>query len=440
MAILSSSLPTAASPWRLLPRSLLVVPLLVVPLLVVPLLVVPPLVGSVAAADMIPLEMLLPPHVVVAWRDDPRPAADTPAGVEVPQGRRVSRRAQRRSTRRRPTLDEMPHETGPVRPPLRDALPATEFVPVAPSDESSATAVAADTQLVSPVRAASADANGITTHRDQPYGQLQSGQPHHARQRFDLYLPAGCNAGGMPLVVWIHGDTWRDGSKADCPLTWLASEGYAVASIGYRLSDTAMFPAQLDDCRAAIAEIEQNFEVWGIDPQRVAVVGSGAGGHLAALVGLTSLPAATHGTAIDRVGDTSLPRIAAVCSVAAPTSLTTLGPEQDRAGSPASRLVGGPLPEFREAAQRASPITYVSAEDPPVLIVHGATDDTVPPKQAVEFAATLKAASVDTTLVILANVGHRPGLDLGTPGGQALIAFLDRVLGPGIRPDRGTLP
>jgi acetyl esterase/lipase len=172
----------------------------------------------------------------------------------------------------------------------------------------------------------------------------------------------------------------------------------------------------------------------------VGIIGFSAGGHLAALVGLTSLPAATHGTAIDRVGDTSLPRIAAVCSVAAPTSLTTLGPEQDRSGSPASRLVGGPLPEFREAAQRASPITYVSAEDPPVLIVHGATDDTVPSKQAVEFAATLKAASVDTTLVVLANVGHRPGLDLGTPGGQALIAFLDRVLGPGIRPDRGTLP
>lgn len=425
MAILSASLPTAARPWRLLPRFLRIVPLFA---------------GSVAAADMPPLEMLLPPHVVVAWREDPRPAADTPAGVDVPQGRRVSRRAQRRSTRRRPPLDEMPYETGPVRPPLRDSLPTAEFVPVAPLDESTATAVAADTPLAPPVRAASADANGITTHRDQPYGQLQTGQPHHARQRFDLYLPAGCNAGGMPLVVWIHGDTWRDGSKADCPLTWLASEGYAVASIGYRLSDTAMFPAQLDDCRAAIAEIEQNFEVWGIDPNRVAVVGSGAGGHLAALVGLTSLPAATHGTAIDRVGDTSLPRIAAVCSVAAPTSLTTLGPEQDRAGSPASRLVGGPLPEFREAAQRASPITYVSAEDPPVLIVHGATDDTVPPKQAVEFAATLKAASVDTTLVVLANVGHRLGLDLGTPGGQALIAFLDRVLGPGIRPDRGTLP
>jgi dipeptidyl aminopeptidase/acylaminoacyl peptidase len=122
--------------------------------------------------------------------------------------------------------------------------------------------------------------------------------------------------------------------------------------------------------------------------------------------------------------------------VAAPANLTTLGAEQDRAGSPARRLVGGPLPEFREAAQRASPVAHVSADDPPVLILHGASDVTVPPQQAVEFASMLKAANVDTTLIVLANVGHRPGLDLGAAGGQALIAFLDRVLGPGVRPDR----
>jgi acetyl esterase/lipase len=201
-----------------------------------------------------------------------------------------------------------------------------------------------------------------------------------------------------------------------------------------------VFPAQLDDCRAAIAEIERNAEVWGIDRDRVAVVGSGAGGHLAALVGLTSQTPAARGTPTDRMGDTPLPRIAAVCAVAAPASLTTLGPEQDRAGSPASRLVGGPLPEFREAAQQASPVTHVSADDPPVLILHGGTDGTVPPKQAVEFAATLKAAGVDHTLVILPTVGHRPSLDLGTPGGQALLAFLDRVLGAGIRPDRDPRP
>jgi dipeptidyl aminopeptidase/acylaminoacyl peptidase len=126
--------------------------------------------------------------------------------------------------------------------------------------------------------------------------------------------------------------------------------------------------------------------------------------------------------------------------VAAPASLTTLGPEQDRAGSAASRLVGGPLPEFREAAQQASPITHISADDPPVLLLHGAADRVVPAQQAVEFAAALKAAGVDSTLTILPDTGHKPSLDLGAAGGQALLSFLDRVLGPGIRPESGRIP
>lgn len=283
-----------------------------------------------------------------------------------------------------------------------------------------------------PLQSDTEAAAGITIHRDQPYGQPESGRPLHGRQRFDLYLPAGCNAGGMPLVVWIPGDTWRDGSKTDCPVSWLADQGYAVASIGYRLTDTAVFPAQLDDCRAAIAEIERNADVWGIDRDRVAVVGIGAGGHLAALVGLCGQAATA--------GDGSNPRIAAVCAVATPASLTTLGPEQDRPGSPASRLIGGPLPEFREAAQRASPVTHVSADDPPVLVLHAATDRTVLPNQAVEFAAALRAAGVDHTLVMLPDGGHRLQLDLARPGGQALISFLDRVLGPGVRPQGGPRP
>jgi len=415
----------------------------------------------------------LPPHATLVWREDPRPAADTPGGVEVPSGRRVPRRVQRRAARRRPTPDAQSAVQPDALQP--EALPIDALtIDGQPMDAQPRTRLDAAPPLVTtpdlsrqpaPVAAPEPDAisttsSGITTHRDQPYAAA-GGRPAHGRQRFDIHLPAGCNAGGMPLVVWIHGDTWRDGSKSDCPLVWLASEGYAVASIGYRLSDAAVFPAQLDDCRAAIAEIERHADVWGIDPDRVAVVGSGGGGHLAALVGLAgqlaispatspatstaTSPATAPATGPDRPDhdpdeETAAIRIAAVCAVAAPASLTTLGPEQDRAGSPASRLVGGPLPEFREAAQRASPVSHVSADDPPVLLLHGAADRVIPASQAVEFATVLKAAGVDATLVVIPGAGHSPDLRMAMPAGQALLSFLDRVLGPGVRPDRTPRP
>lgn len=375
-------------------------------------------------------------RVQLAWRDDPRPPADALQGMEPQSGRRVSRRAQRRAaTRRRQIQDD-----SSVWP--SDGIEERDrIVPQPVGPRTTARPLVVEPRIVTEQAASAgmpdidgiATAAAVTSHRDQPYRTDLPDQQPHGRQRFDIHLPAGCSAGAMPLVVWIHGDTWRDGSKADCPIVWLANEGYAVASIGYRTSDAAVFPAQLDDCRAAIAEIERNAEVWGIDPARVAVAGSGAGGHLAALVGLTGQP-----TAADRPAAT--PRIAAVFAAAAPTALLTLGPEHERATSPASRLVGGPLPEFREAAQRASPISHVSRDDPPVMLLHGGADTAIPPAQSVQLDAALRAAGVDSAVVMLAGVGHRPSLAQGTAGGVALLSFLDRVLGPGIRADEPARP
>jgi acetyl esterase/lipase len=330
--------------------------------------------------------------------NDPRPPADAPFGVEGQP--RMSRRAQRRARRRGavpdPAAAEAEAEPKIIPMPLL-ALPAAAAEP----------ALGGDLDVDQPL-----------VHRDQPSvaGCLPS-------QRFDIYLPVGCG-GNMPLVVWIHGKTWRDGSKDDCPITWLAREGYAVASIGYRLSSEATFPAQLDDCLAALTALERNATIWGIDPERVCVAGAAAGGHLAALAGLWNGPPA----------DASLPRVAAIGLFAAPTHLTTLGPEHDRAASPASLLVGGPLPEFREAAQRASPLAYVAAGGPPVLVVHGRRDTTVPPEQSVQFAAALKAAGVDSHLMLL-DAAHDLPLGRSSAAGVALLEFLDRTLGPGSRDD-----
>ena len=333
--------------------------------------------------------------VQLAWRDDPRAAADVPSVAEPTTERRPSRRSQRRSaSRRRLPADVPPWTDAPATPTARPTVGGPTIQ------------------------------DGIIVHRDKPYG----GEQCHARQRFDVHLPAACTGGVLPLVVWFHGEDWRRGSKSDCPIAWLVEQGYVVVSVGYRLSDAAAFPAQEQDCRLALDAIVRDAATWGVDPERICVMGAGAGGHLAALVGLStsdqSMPVARPGA-----------EVAALCTIGAPTHLTTLGPAHDRPGSPASRLIGGPLPEFREAAQRASPLTRVSADAPPTLILHGGRDATIPADQGVRLDRALRAAGVDSTLVILDDVAAPVPLGNGTPAGTALLAFLDRVLGPGARPE-----
>jgi acetyl esterase/lipase len=184
-----------------------------------------------------------------------------------------------------------------------------------------------------------------------------------------------------------------------------------------------VFPGPLDDCRAAVATILRDAALWGVDPQRVCLAGAGAGGHLAALAAFTADgPGGGDGDPAAQV--------AAVSAVAAPSHLTSLGAAHDRASSAASRLVGGPLPDLREAALRASPLVHVSADDPPTLLVHGKADDRVPVDQTLRLGAALDAAGVDCTTVIL-DAGRAIALDEASPAGRELLHFLDRVLGPG---------
>jgi acetyl esterase/lipase len=340
--------------------------------------------------------------VEVAWRNDPRPAADEPLPVEPSASRRTSRRALRRSLRRVEMEPTAPRPTGPTTGPTTEPI-------VEPAPE--------------PVAGEPAPAVRAIAHRDQPYGA----QPW---QRFDLYLPEGCSGGGLPLVVWIHGPDWRTGSKADCPITWLVEQGFAVASIDYRLSDAAVFPAQLDDCRAAIVSIATDAATWGIDPSRVCVAGLGAGGQLAALVAFDPSDHGPIREASTDDADTDANDVAAVAVFDAPTHLPSLGGSHDRAGSAASRLVGGPLPEFREAAQKASPLVHVTPDDPPALIVHGSRGDGISAEQGRRLDAALQVAGVDSAFVVLDATADGLAPARGTPSGGALVEFLDRTLGP----------
>jgi acetyl esterase/lipase len=243
---------------------------------------------------------------------------------------------------------------------------------------------------------------GTAVHRDLAY--VTHGHP---RQKLDLYVP-GVDA-PAPLVVYIHGGAFRAGDKAEhAPLEYLA-EGYALAAINYRLSQHALFPAQIEDCKAAVRWLRAHAKEYGLDPRRVAVGGSSAGGHLAAMVGT-----AHHVKAFD-VGehlDVSS-RVQAVLDYFGPTDFLQMdahrppgGMVHDTPDSPESQLVGGPIQENPDRVARANPITYITAGAPPFLIVHGDRDPLVPHHQSVLLATALEKAGVPVTFYTVEGGGH----------------------------------
>ena len=243
---------------------------------------------------------------------------------------------------------------------------------------------------------------GTTVHRDLAY--VTGG---HARQRLDLYLPPA--EGPLPLVVYIHGGAFRAGDKADLPPLEYLAEGYALAAINYRLSQHALFPAQIEDCKAAVRWLRAHAADHGLDPERFAVGGASAGGHLAAMVGT-----AGHLREFD-VGehlDVSS-RVRAVLDYFGPSDFLQMdahrlpnGMVHDTPDSPESQLVGGPIQENKDRVARVNPIMYVTADAPPFLIVHGDRDPLVPHHQSVLLAEALKKAGVPVTFYTVEGGGH----------------------------------
>jgi len=234
----------------------------------------------------------------------------------------------------------------------------------------------------------------------------------HERQKLDLYLPGKAQATDgtaqqRPLIVWVHGGAWRAGSKNRCPARRFVSEGYAVASINYRLSQHAIFPAQIQDCKAAIRHLRAQAEEYGLDATRFGVWGSSAGGHLVALLGTTG------GIEEFDVGPNPSvsSRVQAVCDFFGPTDFSKMSRfwsrmDHDAPDSPESKLIGGPVQQNKDKVQRANPIAYVTKDDPPFLIVHGDKDPLVPHNQSEMLYDALKKASVDATFYTVQGGGH----------------------------------
>jgi len=262
---------------------------------------------------------------------------------------------------------------------------------------------------------------GVKIERDIEY--VPSGGKSRS---LDIYVPEKAE-GKLPLIVWIHGGAWKGGDKGNCPAMRFLSKGYVVASINYRLSQEAVFPAQIEDCKAAIRWLRANADKYHIDPNCIGVWGSSAGGHLVALLGTSGDVKELEGKEgnLDRSS-----RVQAVCDFFGPTDFTKMSAfptkmEHDAANSPESQLIGGPIQENKDKAARADPITYVTKDDPPFLIMHGDKDPLVPHNQSELLHEALKKAGVDVTFHTVPGAGHGFG---GREVDEKVNAFFDRVL------------
>lgn len=254
----------------------------------------------------------------------------------------------------------------------------------------------------------------------------------HERQRLDLYLPdAGEN---HPLLIWVHGGAFRMGSKEGkefdpVPLEYI-EQGYAVASLNYRLSQHAIWPAQIQDCKAAVRWLRAHAAEYRLDAGRFAAWGPSAGGHLVSMLGVTGDVAEYEvGEHLDQSS-----RVQCVVDYFGPTDFLQMdrqrlpdGMVHDTPNSPESELVGGPIQENKEKTARANPVTYVSAGAPPFLVVHGNQDPLVPYQQSVLLVNALLVAGVDVSFYTVIGAGHGRFTDPQLPG--LTQAFLRKHLG-----------
>jgi acetyl esterase/lipase len=245
----------------------------------------------------------------------------------------------------------------------------------------------------------------------------------HERQHLDLYLPAEPD-GPLPVIVWVHGGSWRTGSKDRCPALPLVGKGYAVASLNYRLSQHAAFPAQIADCKTAIRWLRSHAREYGLDPEHIGAWGASAGGHLVALLGTAGGLKELEGKG-ENLDQSS--KVQAVCDWFGPTDFRGLG-NSTNADNPVARLLGGPVSEKKELAALASPLAHVSKDAPPFLIMHGDQDQLVPLSASERLAEALKKAGVEVTLRTLADAGHGGAAFLSADTRNIVEEFFDRHL------------
>jgi acetyl esterase/lipase len=207
----------------------------------------------------------------------------------------------------------------------------------------------------------------------------------------------------MPAVIFVHGGGWQSGDKTTSVNNPLAMAGFFTISINYRLTDEAVFPAQIEDVKTAIRWLRAHAAEYHVNPDCIGIWGSSAGGHLAALAGTSGDVAALDGNG-QWPGYSS--RVQAVVDYYGPTDLLQMHGSHDLPNAPEAKLLGGPVQTRVDAAREANPLAYITPDDPPFLIFHGENDTTVPISQSELLHSALLNAGVLTEFVRVKNSGH----------------------------------
>ena len=270
------------------------------------------------------------------------------------------------------------------------------------------------------------------THADVLYATVDG-----MELRLDIYMPDGVS--NPPLLVFVHGGAWRRGSKARPPMDFVEN-GFALASLDFRQSTDARFPAMVHDIKAGIRFLRAKASEYGYRPERIAITGTSSGGHLVALVGVTNGHRKLEGDLGDYTNVSS--DVQAIISYYGASDLTTILAQSTPFGlnvrAPALDLLLGGEPEARtfedepkavqELAKLASPVLHVDASDPPLLLLHGDRDPQMPINQAHQLEGAYEKLGLDVYFDVVHGAAHGGAQFYEPEHLDRALAFLRRVI------------
>jgi acetyl esterase/lipase len=246
------------------------------------------------------------------------------------------------------------------------------------------------------------ESTGSTIVRDREYARVGE----HTL-KLDLHIPGG--RARAPLIVWVHGGAWRSGSKSSMPLGKIVEDGYAIASVDYRLSTEAKFPAPIHDIKAAIRFLRGHGSEWKLPTKKIVIAGDSAGAHLAALVGVSNGNTELEGALGDDLKESS--DVQGIISFYGAANLTTILNQSTPHGLsvriPALELLLGDQPtNVLALARLASPIFHVDAHDPPLLLLHGDQDPQMPINQSHELCGAYQKVKAPVQFEVVHGAAH----------------------------------